>query len=90
MKDGGPAFPRAGSDEYGNETQPFDGMSLRDYFAAKAMAAFIIAAGPAHYSVISKGVNALNTAHAALAEGAYHMADAMLAASELKPKGANE
>ena len=48
---GGPAFPtkrrvqRAGylTDEY----EPCGGMTLRDYFAAKAMQALIIANGPA-------------------------------------------
>ena len=48
---GGPAFPtkrrvqRAGylTDEY----EPCGGMNLRDYFAAKAMQALIIANGPA-------------------------------------------
>lgn len=47
--DGGPAFPRPAS-EYtkfgtcpdGNDAErAFDGMTLRDYFAAKAMQAFI-------------------------------------------------
>ena len=41
---GGPAFPNEGFNGWG---EPFQGMSLRDYFAAKAMQALIIANGPA-------------------------------------------
>lgn len=39
IKDGGPAFPVPGL----MEDPSFNGMSLRDYFAAKAMQGFIIA-----------------------------------------------
>ncbi|MCE6965106.1 hypothetical protein K6W81_14625 [Enterobacter sp. MW07] len=39
-KNGGPAFPVAGSDH----NYPIEGMTLRDYFAAKAMQAFITGA----------------------------------------------
>ena len=35
MKDGGPAFPQMLGERY--EPMSTDGMSLRDYFAAKAM-----------------------------------------------------
>ena len=38
--DGGPAFPRTG-EGFGNPTYDVAGMSLRDYFAAKAMQARI-------------------------------------------------
>jgi hypothetical protein len=46
-----PAFPNKGGRKFvqGNEVRislPSDGMSLRDYFAAKAMAAIINAGGP--------------------------------------------
>ena len=34
-KDGGPAFPRNGHPD--KNDLPIDGMSIRDYFAAKAM-----------------------------------------------------
>lgn len=64
--DGGPAFPR----EYVNAT----GMSLRDYFAAKAMQGFIA------------GLYANANNHGFTVEGtvvaAYEYADAMLAARE--------
>jgi len=41
--DGGPAFPRTGyiSEEGGYEAHPENGMTLRDYFAAKAMSSLI-------------------------------------------------
>jgi hypothetical protein len=58
MKDtGGPAFP-VGS---------YAGMTLRDYFAAKAMQGLMSARNP------------ILTKIADIAEGAYEMADAMLA-----------
>ena len=61
-KTGGPAFPvKMGCFE--------DGMTLRDYFAAKAMQAFISSRPPPDEIV---GVN--------IAKAAYFMADAMLAA----------
>jgi hypothetical protein len=59
INDGGPAFPRTG---WPNET----GMTLRDYFAAKAMQALI----PSGQTVDSMKY----------AESAYALADAMLKA----------
>jgi hypothetical protein len=59
INDGGPAFPRTG---WPNET----GMTLRDYFAAKAMQALI----PSGQNVDSMKY----------AESAYAVADAMLKA----------
>ena len=40
-KDGGPAFPSTGWDETGKYPGHFLGMTLRDYFAAKAMQSFL-------------------------------------------------
>jgi hypothetical protein len=70
---GGPAFPCEvlGIDGHG-EYMPLQGMTLRDYFAGKAM----------------EGILASNTEHEhedahifdAIAEAAYKMADAMLKA----------
>lgn len=66
-KDGGPAFPA--TDAHGlNNGMP--GMSLRDYFAAKAMQA-MFAGSP----LTASGNPDLT------ARGAYQMADAMLKAS---------
>lgn len=65
--DGGPAFARPVS-RYAPADGPCDfydaqaGMSLRDYFAAKAMAALI----------------ALDCGHKDAANEAYHVADAMI------------
>ena len=66
--DGGPAFPVIGMKDgctFDNE----DGMSLRDYFAAKAMQALYCDRnyGPRNWR---------------LAEAAYEMADLMIAARE--------
>jgi hypothetical protein len=72
MNDGGPAFPRPTSrDEHSND-RPYqvpeqDGMSLRDYFAAAALA---------HpYTQSRDAVDRSNEA----AKLAYYLADAMLA-----------
>jgi NAD(P)-dependent dehydrogenase (short-subunit alcohol dehydrogenase family) len=74
---GGPAFPRAGK-EWGNqawtEAMAEDGMSLRDYFAAKAMqAAFaeMLREKPCEGAAAAIRVSAVI---------AYQMADAMLEA----------
>jgi hypothetical protein len=65
---GGPAFPFVFDD--GRQRNVYTGMTLRDYFAAKAMQAFI---GNANLNVFDV---------AAVARGAYKMADAMLKARE--------
>jgi hypothetical protein len=58
-----PAFPNEGFNGWG---EPFQGMTLRDYFAAKAMQGLIAA-------------RAKDTV-GAFAQGAYKMADAMMEA----------
>jgi hypothetical protein len=58
---GGPAFPIRSS-----ESRLYTGMTLRDYFAAKVMQAFI---GSANLNVFDD---------AAVARAAYTVADAML------------
>lgn len=65
---GGPAFP--GIYERCGE---YSGMTLRDYFAAKAMQGWI-----------SCGARAVNTREK-IAEESYKIADAMLLARESKP-----
>lgn len=80
-KDGGAAFPLAPSAPF-QSGDAATGMSLRDYFAAKAMHAELLSAG-------SYEQPALDLADAAQAEGrtierqiahnAYLLADAMLA-----------
>lgn len=68
--DGGPAFPFQASDGVAMHN-PCYGMTLRDYFAAKAMAAIIIGNG-ADGSTLTLGA----------AKDAYAVADAMLAARD--------
>lgn len=76
--DGGPAFPRPvpnvtlPPDEAANVLVRYTGMSLRDYFAAKAMHAEVMAC---------RGVPAIRIADR-LASAAYEMADAMLRARQ--------
>lgn len=74
IKDGGPAFPVSTSDpriwhQDGYSTWQFPGLSVRDYFAAKAM-----------QSIVERGFNTWDL----VAERAYEMADAMLAARDKK------
>lgn len=71
IKDGGPAFP-------GGTYYAGDGLSLRDYFAAKAMAALIEELKPGQ-SVDSSSASEYTRY---TAEGAYMFADAMLKARE--------
>lgn len=71
--DGGPAFARAESTShvrYG-DTEAQDGMSLRDYFASKAMQGFC--ANSSH--MVTDGQHEFKNA----AVAAYLLADAMIA-----------
>lgn len=65
--DGGPAFPENGAR---GQAADGEGMSLRDYFAAKAMQGLC-----AHHEIG-------HSPYVKIAEAAYHQADAMLAARE--------
>lgn len=75
--DGGPAFPvvestqRGDNGEYWTDTYSYGGMTLRDYFAAKAMGAEAFG---------MRGLHDHITVYDRLAEHAYKMADAMLKA----------
>jgi len=68
-KTGGPAFPTWEQDEYGSKFFN-EGMTLRDYFAAKAMQSILI------------DPRIDNDSYRECAEGAYKAADAMLKARE--------
>lgn len=68
---GGSAFPMLGNIGYDSEWQIDEGMSMRDYFAAKAMQGF--AASPS--MIDSNDLRAISYVAAA----SYAMADAMLA-----------
>ena len=72
IKDGGPAFPTENSRQTGPVTWHHEGMTLRDYFAAKAMQAYFTDPDVGFGSdVIDAGTRA-----------AYRIADAMLRARE--------
>lgn len=75
--DGGPAFPNEGFQE--PENLPQNGMSLRDYMAAKAMQAMV--ANPE----TDTGANSVENAAKMISAWAYVIADAMLSAREDKP-----
>ena len=72
INDGGPAFPceTIGTDDHGEYRIPAQGMSLRDYFAAKVLQGLM--ASP----------NLQVTDYMRIAEDAYEQADAMLKARE--------
>jgi len=75
---GGPAFPRAGKewgDKAWTEAMAEEGMTLRDYFAAKAMQGIV---GSDRYG----GLIGVNNYEFRTAADAYKMADAMLKARE--------
>jgi hypothetical protein len=72
-----PAFPNEGFNGWG---KPFEGMTLRDYFAAKAMQAIL----PTYNNVFDDDTGGDDdpTFPELLAKDAYIMADAMLKARE--------
>ena len=70
IEDGGPAFPLA---EPGNCVSASEGMTLRDYFAAKAMQGFCAREVSIECSADD------------IADDAYAIADAMLAARKPNP-----
>lgn len=72
-KNGGQAFPVAGSEH----NYPIEGMTLRDFFAAKAMAATV-----RRWDGYSFGGGPQSPQYKELAEDAYFIADAMLRARE--------
>ena len=67
-----PAFPNDGFNGWG---QPFQGMTLRDYFAAKAMQGFLAYA--THKGIYAPPDNEL-------ASAAFQLADAMMKARKQK------
>ena len=73
IETGGPAFPVQYSNEADGPTvRPHVGMTLRDYFAAKAMQGFLTAEYASTYRP------------EVWAKDAYEMADAMLKARDVK------
>lgn len=90
---GGPAFPTENARQIGNSTWHYEGMTLRDYFAAKAMHALVTEppwgdggiATVHSWSKDFQGDNALDR----FAHAAYKMADAMIKAREGGAAGKN-
>ena len=75
--DGGPAFPMpAVTSEYGRIHDQEYGMTLRDYFAAKALPLAFLAMGKGYFESDNESMSS------DVATCAYQMADAMLAARE--------
>lgn len=88
QQDGGPAFPRPmGNNGYADvedhdSNSEQEGMSLRDYFAAKAMHAELVTAGalPDPAEALSRAATeAGQTIVERIAFNSYQLADAMLA-----------
>ncbi|XUV83522.1 hypothetical protein ACREYP_08915 [Enterobacter sp. TMH.L2] len=67
METGGPAFPELGNVAYNSEWDNQPGMTLRDYFAAKAM-----------QGELASGESSQKAEN--IAEWAYSVADAMIKA----------
>ncbi|ENC9771266.1 hypothetical protein [Citrobacter koseri] len=74
-KNGGQAFPVAGSEH----NYPIEGMTLRDYFAAKAMQSIVSSPKEMESLIDTLGAK---TAYAKVSETAYVIADEMLRARE--------
>ena len=73
MNTGGSAFPKLTQDERWKTFTSTDGMTLRDYFAAKAMQAL---------TINKSFVQLYSAGSSAIAQQAYIVADAMLKARE--------
>lgn len=89
MKNGGQAFPTPASHHaYANGDvmfQPVEGMTLRDYFAAKAMHAEVNTAGAVEEAAVALCKAAECAGRSIpdqIAHNAYMLADAMLKARE--------
>lgn len=73
IETGGPAFPNTATDVNETYCSAWPGMALRDYFAAKAMAAYI------HENFATPNLDGTYCwSNAQIAEEAYYIADAML------------
>lgn len=79
IDDGGPAFPWQATDRCGNPTNNYSGVSVRDYFAAKAMQSLLLRSQAA-ISACSKRYGEDPTDW--VAATAYQLADAMIAERE--------
>ena len=73
---GGPAFPTENGRQVGNNAYLYEGMTLRDYFAAKSILIMWDAYDKGYCGMNGKDEPNIKI----IAEGAYQLADAMLAA----------
>lgn len=74
---GGPAFPELGNVGYNSEWQNESGMTLRDYFAAKALSGIL-----SNQQCTPFGMSFGADERESLSRNAYRIADAMLKARE--------
>lgn len=89
IKDGGPAFPRAASEYEPNELRsdgliaalPYNGMSLRDWYAGQALIGMLSNDEFIKAMVLEELTNKTKH-HKSAAIGAYRFADAMIAERE--------
>lgn len=87
INNGGPAFP---TDSGAGRFQPHDGMSLRAYFAAKALYAELVTAGalPGPRDALVRAAQEQGrSVEDQMAHNAVAMADALLKALSAHPKG---
>ena len=82
-KDGGPAFPR--EDYQADDAPDQRGMSLRDYFAGRALAVLVHDLITGSHIKDGIGISLADDTRAVAGE-AYCYADAMLAEREKEPK----
>lgn len=76
INNGGPAFPVPGLQDH----EEFNGMPLRDYFAAKVVAGLCANPGGPYQQSNQSGWTLVNCTLDQVAEEAYRLADAMIAA----------
>lgn len=76
--DGGPAFPCHTNPSPGKLANAPQGMALRDYFAAKALQAFL-SMPKTQFAIAEGSISAMDTSR-----NCYHWAECMLAAREGK------
>jgi hypothetical protein len=75
INDGGPAFPTDNEGQNGPNSYHFQGMTLRDYFAAQTLTGILSSGDAKLENIISD-----KSATAVFAQSCYIIADAMLAA----------
>ncbi len=95
LDDGGAAFPTNGwqpidgtiSDDGEHRLVSFNGLSIRDYFAAKAMAAWLGTFGASAHHPCDTAHNGTGKDYGpAIAELSYKLADAMLSTRSKDPR----